>query len=470
MRTTESQTIQTFQELRSFMQREQLTDKDRVNLWTLLQDAHASSTKEYEDTWLPYLTGFPHHFQQPLTRVYSEKELSKAVSIAPCATFEVFLFKVKNPNDIDSLIDSDAFSQVSSLICDNTPFQDAHLRKLAHHPHAKNITSLHFNHCEFSSQALHDLGQAIFTHHLQHLHLSFMEFDEANVSSFIASAQLHNLESLRFMSNSLTYKAFHEFSTSSCVNSLKLLQIKVNSIRHEGLATLLNTPFQNLTSLDISNTNMHSLEGIEHATWLERLTSLDISGNWFPDDEIERLAKTPALHNLQHLNLNDTMSSSQSFAAIAQSPHLNSLRTLRFAESHPGMDGIEALVSPNNRMKFKYLDRLDLCNTALQPQEVAKLVNSSIIDHVTHLDLSSNEVGPEGARALAQSPHTRSLQHLNLYDTQLDDDALIALINSPYLDNLQSIDLEGNLFEERGLNLLKMTNNPVFSKCYCYCV
>ena len=76
MRTTEPQTIQTFQELRSFMQREQLTDKDRVNLWTLLQDAHASSTKEYEDTWLPYLTGFPHHFQQPLTRVYSEKEYS----------------------------------------------------------------------------------------------------------------------------------------------------------------------------------------------------------------------------------------------------------------------------------------------------------------------------------------------------------------------------------------------------------
>lgn len=448
------------------MQREQLTDKDRVNLWTLLQDAHASSTEEYEDTWLPYLTGFPHHFQQPLTRVYSEKELSKAVSIVPCATFEVFLYKVKNQNDIDSLIDSDAFSQVSSLICDNTPFQDAHLRKLAHHPHAKNITSLHFNHCEFSSQALHDLGQAIFAHHLQHLQLSFMEFDEANVSSFIASAQLHNLESLRFISNSLTYKAFHEFSTSSCVNSLKLLQIKVNSIRHEGLTTLLNTPFQNLTSLDISNTNMHSLEGIEHATWLERLTSLDISGNWFPDDEMVRLANSPRIHNLRHLDINGTMLSPRAFYALAQSTHLTQLESLILGGTQPDTEGIEALISPENYEKFSHLRVLDLCNVALQPEDIAKLLHSPIMKNIQNLDLSYNHVGHLGASALAHSPHLHALKHLDLFDTQLDDQALFILLESPNLAQLESIDLGGNLFKERGINALKNAESEVISDCY----
>ena len=81
-----------FDEVRSLMQREQLDEEQRAELWEMMRRAHAQAPERYRDQWLPYVRSFERHFRAPIATVRDVASLAEGAAIAPHAHFE-FLFE-----------------------------------------------------------------------------------------------------------------------------------------------------------------------------------------------------------------------------------------------------------------------------------------------------------------------------------------------------------------------------------------
>jgi hypothetical protein len=122
---------------------------------------------------------------------------------------------------------------------------------------------------------------------------------------------------------------------------------------------------------------LQGLRRLADSPYLLRLTHLDLDGGRIGDAGARVLAKTPHLHPLTHLDLSYNRMGDEGVRALAASPHLRSLTHLYLSGNRIGDGGVRALAaSPHLRC-------------------------------LTHLYLSGNRIGDEGAGALMESPHLR---------------------------------------------------------------
>ena len=78
-----------FGSCRGFLQREELSVDARAQLWALLKRAYTLDKELYAQTWVPYLSDFPQHWQRPLVKLDDVYALPQARELAPFARFTV---------------------------------------------------------------------------------------------------------------------------------------------------------------------------------------------------------------------------------------------------------------------------------------------------------------------------------------------------------------------------------------------
>lgn len=74
---------QGFEELGSLMQCDDLDYPGINRLSKLICDASGRDLETYQDQWVHYMKGFPHHFVRPLASVSHIDELERLIEMAP---------------------------------------------------------------------------------------------------------------------------------------------------------------------------------------------------------------------------------------------------------------------------------------------------------------------------------------------------------------------------------------------------
>jgi len=134
-----------FGALRALMQEEPDAPRWRLRAFKMLRQAWKNHPDEYQDEWVPYLAGFPKHWEEPLTVMLSLEALEMWHQIIPFARFD---FQNQEPVRWKSFEASVAFSAVSSLTIEHDKtFDAAKLGRLLHSPRAQALSTLRLKEC-----------------------------------------------------------------------------------------------------------------------------------------------------------------------------------------------------------------------------------------------------------------------------------------------------------------------------------
>ena len=86
-----SELFDEFGALRSLMNLPHLDDSQRGRLWASVRAYAQAQHQRYRSTRLPYLRGFPHHYEQPWASLTSLEQLAQALELVPFARFDLDL-------------------------------------------------------------------------------------------------------------------------------------------------------------------------------------------------------------------------------------------------------------------------------------------------------------------------------------------------------------------------------------------
>lgn len=195
------------------------------------------------------------------------------------------------------------------------------------------------------------------------------------------------------------------------------LDLKLNYSGSENTKFLLKLPpsvvlwFRN-DSLEITD------ESLEHIAHLTNLVTLDLEGAGVSDTSTKHLA---ALKSLTYLNLGDNLISARGLTFL---PSLNKLTWLRLSRSNLG-DGIGPYIKTLTNLRT-----LDLCGS----QVTDKIIPFCLpLAHLRDFNLRRNNITD---RAVPDLVKLKSLDRLDLTDTHVSPDGLAKLKSLPKLGSL----------------------------------
>ena len=164
------------------------------------------------------------------------------------------------------------------------------------------------------------------------------------------------------------------------------------------------------------------------------------------------IAGTPLLQRLSTLRLTSNSSnwmSLEGLQAILQSPYIKKLKRLYLFG--PPMFRDEGAKAIANASSLSQLEELFVINDLIKDDGCAAIANSSYMANLTQLGLFGNEyLRNEGAKAIANSPHMANLKYLSCPHCGIDTEGIVAIANSPYMANLEHLNLDNKDFSEPG--------------------
>jgi uncharacterized protein (TIGR02996 family) len=176
-----------------------------------------------------------------------------------------------------------------------------------------------------------------------------------------------------------------------------------------------------------------ALSATETWTWVE---GLELESTRSRD--VAELAACVALGSLSSLSLDcwSWEDTSVSAKALAASPHLKGLVSLKLSSSNPTILGL--LESPH----LTCLTSLGLPRCQLNTAKAWPLLALPYLERLTNLDLSSNDLDDAFVETLAACPHLTNLRSLNLSsNTRLSEVAARALLDSKHLTSLARVEV-----------------------------
>jgi uncharacterized protein (TIGR02996 family) len=183
---------------------------------------------------------------------------------------------------------------------------------------------------------------------------------------------------------------------------------------------------------------------LRHADTLARLTPLRHLRLWGGGRFAEALAAAPHLSWLATLDFEDYYQYpllARDVRALATSPYLTRLTTLRLFQNSVGDDGLEALAQAP---WLAGLEVLDLTDNGISDRGVSALAASSLVSRLSTLDLTRNMITDQGAGALADSPYLARLKRLDLMVNPITAAGREALAFSPHLRRLTTLKVPMN--------------------------
>ena len=186
------------------------------------------------------------------------------------------------------------------------------------------------------------------------------------------------------------------------------------------------------------------------APLLSRLTELGLDAD---ASAVRALIGSAACANLIGLDLSSIspeFAVPETFASLAESPHLSRLRRLRIASPAVYADSVCRLTGAT---WFGRLTELHLAGEWF-PGAFAHLL-AALPTGLRVLALPGGGIEDAEVQAIAECPHLSSLRRLDLSMCAIQEAGALALARSPYLENLRSLDLRGNHFGDRGRAVLR---------------
>ncbi len=184
----------------------------------------------------------------------------------------------------------------------------------------------------------------------------------------------------------------------------------------------------------------------------EALTELDLYNHAIGPEGAAALAGSPALRRLETLKLTGNGIGPDGARALAASVYLSGLRALELSQNRIGSEGLSALAASDYLSGLRVL-RLD--DNGIDDSGLKALAESGHLHGLVSLDLGQNSIGDEGARALARSGRMSKLAVLKLNRNKLSAASVEALAGSSALPNLCVLELGGNQLDGEAWRRLK---------------
>jgi len=216
-----------------------------------------------------------------------------------------------------------------------------------------------------------------------------------------------------------------------------------------GLAT--RGELSGLTTLGLEGLRLGSdvLTRLLGAPGLQRLRSLRLSHNGFPEEVAGQLLRQDLLPALQRLELRDASLTPAALESLCASPAFRHLDALDVGANRLGAEGLRAIVEAAPPT----LVHLGLTGTELDARDLRELRRLPHLLELESLELGQNPLRADAAIELAQVPWAR-LEVLKLDRAALDDRAALALAHSPHLRNLVELELGRNRITDHGATAL----------------
>jgi Ran GTPase-activating protein (RanGAP) involved in mRNA processing and transport len=230
------------------------------------------------------------------------------------------------------------------------------------------------------------------------------------------SPWLSRLRSLEIRLDRLGAEAIKRLCESPHVERLECLALTFGGIDISGVNALVHSSqFPRLRELNLESTDYAAPVGPAFALTLSsfhkpcRLRKLNLEMNRFGPDAAERLAASPALTSLTHLNLRCSsgfMLRETGYRALSESPYLSRIEVLVLPVTEPQLGGIRALTTSPT---WRNLRALNLASNRLGPTAGQMIASSPVLEEITILDPHRNKVDDKTAASIAQSPHLTRL-------------------------------------------------------------
>lgn len=260
---------------------------------------------------------------------------------------------------------------------------------------------------------------------------------EVTETGFKKLGLLKNLQDLTLSdTNHMTDESFNILGT------LPLKKLKLDhctSVSDKGYQAI-----KALNELEHLELEWSEIKNLKSFVTLSKMESLNLTGNWLPDDQIKHLA---SLNSLKSLNLSYNREiRDQGIEALSKLPKLHFL-DLSFC-SNITKKGFQALSS------FKELTHLDL--SGLENLEDEDLKALSHLPHLTWLNLENcHQISDAGLKALSS---LKNLSYLNLRVEKVTAKGLLHLVG---LQNLERLRLKRykTQFRDEDMDLLPFKNS-----------
>jgi uncharacterized protein (TIGR02996 family) len=188
---------------------------------------------------------------------------------------------------------------------------------------------------------------------------------------------------------------------------------------------------------------------------IAELRELSLTGTPDGEDEVARLADSLQLATLRALTARGLWA--EVLSRLVASPHLASLRVLRFPSNNLGNAGLRALTQSATLTALEELDLSALgrherynYDPIIRAAGMGSLMGWAGLDRVRSLNLSGNDVSRDGLRTLLRSPHAAALRELSLRDGRLDGQAMAEFADALPELRLETLDLGSNILKELG--------------------
>lgn len=341
----------------------------------------------------------------------------------------------------------------SAPITSLTLWDNALLNNFADCPETKSITTLILN-----GNKLPELKPLLSTSSFSGLTgITLSSANKETLKGLINAQSLTNLTSLECISTRLEADAIAEAMSLPNANRFKRLRFAGNFLGNAGLNSIATSPnLKSLRELDVSNCDITGwgIGALAKSPLFGQLSKLDLSMNFFGDDNFTHFIRTGNTDSLTYLNVGACSLTSASASALAHTDHLKALSALVLSGNHILDDGVLAVTQSD---KLPALTKLDICDTGLTSDGLIKLVETSTLERLTSLGLSCNYlINDRGIVALARSEKIRNLTEMRVADCALSDTAAIAIAKSPFLGNLRTLTLHGfsNDITDKGMRAL----------------
>lgn len=313
-----------FGRLRELMNQGQLDHNQRDLVWRLVDHVFERAPERYREQWVPYMAGFPHHFEEALREVRSLEDLERAHELVPHARWRLF-YDASRGQGLEVLASSELLTHVGELLL-GTGGDTAGLAALVHSPHLESPRWLSLQHSALGDEDAEVLAQAPALASLRQLSLRSNEVGDAGVVALAQSAHLSGLEHLSLGYNQLSSLGARALAESPHLTSLRDLELSYNEIGDEGAVKLVGSENARalerlyLSEADLGDEAARALAG---SPYLERLHIIYLDKNHIGDPGAVALAQDSTLsHGLFALLLEGNLIGERGWFALSRSPHM----------------------------------------------------------------------------------------------------------------------------------------------------
>lgn len=282
-----------FAELRSLLHARKL---DTERFLALIRAAHQHDPALYEEVWLPYLRGFPHHFQGAFAHLSSRAELELFARLLPSCQFGYHA------------TDDASVSQLAPELVEriHTYTHHGHVKaslRFLRSPHLVNLVELTLH--GMKTGQLTRLLERDSLANLQKVTIQRALIDESVMHALLNASFEPSVRAIDFVAVYFAPEQFERFMDSALAINLKALGLSQVDLQRRLEILIRSEPLQYLEHLLLSHNGLVSreFEALWEPGFLQALTSLRIVDNDLEDGAIHDMIESQIFEQLQTLDL-----------------------------------------------------------------------------------------------------------------------------------------------------------------------